>query len=163
MAEVGEGAASRPHVARAMVKAGIVADIEEAFQRYLGNGRPAYVSKERMDCRQTFQLIRAAGGIPVLAHPFLIPCQGIGQLSALVASLCRIGLKGLEVYYPDHPPRAVTQYLAIAAKHDLSVTGGSDFHGHLIPDIEMGRGRGDLHVPFALFEKMISKHSLHYI
>ncbi len=163
LAEVGEGAASRPHVARAMVKAGIVADIEEAFQNYLNKGRPAYVSKERLDCHKTFELIKAAGGIPVLAHPYLIPCHGAGELSTLIESLCKIGLMGLEVFYPGHPPQAVTLYLAMAEKFGLFVTGGSDFHGQLTPDIKMGKGSGDLHVPYALFEKLISTHSLKYI
>jgi len=163
MAEVGDGAASRPHVASAMVKAGIVGDIEEAFQKYLGKGRPAYVSKERLDCRQTFELIQAAGGIPVLAHPYLIPCRDSHELAALVELLCKIGLKGLEVYYPDHPPEAVKLYKSMAEKYDLSVTGGSDFHGQLTPDIEMGRGSGDLHVPYAVFEELISQHGLKYV
>jgi len=163
LAEVGEGAASRPHVARAMVKAGIVSDIEEAFQKYLNKGRPAYVSKERLDCQQSFELIKAAGGIPVLAHPYLIPCQDTGELAALIESLCAIGLKGLEVFYPSHPPQAVTLYLDMAEKYRLSVTGGSDFHGQLIPDIQMGKGTGDLHVPYDLFEKLISNHSLKYM
>jgi predicted metal-dependent phosphoesterase TrpH len=163
LAEVGEGAASRPHVAKAMVKAGIAADIEEAFQKYLGKGRPAYVSKERLDCHQTFELIKAAGGIPVLAHPYFIPCRHTDELTSLIESLCQIGLKGIEVFYPGHPPQAVALYLAMAEKHGLSVTGGSDFHGQLIPEIKMGKGTGDLYVPYNLFEKLISNHSLKYI
>jgi predicted metal-dependent phosphoesterase TrpH len=163
MAEVGEGAASRPHVARAMVKAGIAADIEDAFQKFLSKGRPAYVSKERLDCQKAFELIKAAGGIPVLAHPYLIACQGTGELATLIESLCDIGLKGLEVFYPGHPRQAVTLYLALAEKFGLLVTGGSDFHGQLTPDIKIGKGTGDLHVPYDLFEKLISNHSLKYI
>jgi 3',5'-nucleoside bisphosphate phosphatase len=162
VAEVGQGAASRPHVASAMVKAGAVANIDEAFQKYLSKGCPAYVSKERLDCLQAFELIRAAGGIPVLAHPSLIPCRSKDELADLVASLCKIGLKGLEVYYTEHSPRAVTQYMALAEKFGLTVTGGSDFHGLLTPNVQMGKGTGELHVPYALFENLISNHGLTY-
>ena len=161
-AEVGEGAAGRPHVASAMVKAGSVANIDEAFQKYLRKGCPAYVSKERLDCLQAFELIRAAGGVPVLAHPGLIPCPRKDELADLVASLCKIGLKGMEVYYTEHSPQAVAFYMSLAEKFGLTVTGGSDFHGQLTPHVQMGKGTGDLHVPFALFENLVSNHSLTY-
>jgi predicted metal-dependent phosphoesterase TrpH len=163
MMEVGDGAPSRPHVASAMVKAGIVADIEEAFQKYIGKGRPAYVGKERLDCRQTFELILAAGGIPVLAHPYLIQCQGPDELRNLVEMLCDLGLKGLEVYYPKQPAEAVHLYLAMTERYGLLATGGSDFHGRLTPEIEMGRGTGGLYIPYELFEKMISRFNLKHI
>lgn len=161
-AEVGEGAAGRPHVARAMVKAGAVADIDEAFQKYLRKGCPAYVGKERLNCLQAFELIRAAGGIPVLAHPSLIPCRSDAELADLVAALCKIGLKGLEVYYTEHSPQAVVRYMALAEKFGLSATGGSDFHGQLTPHVQIGKGTGDLHVPYALFQTLISNHGLTY-
>jgi predicted metal-dependent phosphoesterase TrpH len=163
MAEVGEGAPSRPHVASAMVKAGIVPDIETAFQNYLGKGRPAYVTKERLDCRQAFELILASGGVPVLAHPYLIQCQQADGWSNLLQTLCALGLKGIEVYYPKHPPEAVLHYQVMAEKFGLLATGGSDFHGALTPEIEIGRGTGNLHVPYDLFEKMISVFGLKHI
>ncbi len=163
LAEVGEGAASRPHVASAMVRAGIVADIEDAFQKYLKKGRPAYVGKQRLDCRRSFELISAAGGIPVLAHPGLIPCRDANELVRLIESLCRIGLKGLEVYYPDHPPEAVARYLEMAEQYNLAVTGGSDFHGQLTPEVRMGKGSDDMVVPYTVFEHLVSHHSLTYV
>ena len=163
MAEVGEGAPGRPHVASAMIKAGIVPDIEAAFQNYLGKGRPAYVTKERLDCRQAFALILAAGGIPVLAHPYLVECQEPDGWSNLLERLCALGLKGLEVYYTKHPPEAVLHYQVMAEKFGLIATGGSDFHGALTPDIKIGRGTGNLHVPYELFENMISLFGLKHI
>lgn len=164
MEAAGSGTAGRPHVAAAMVNAGFATDINDAFDRYLGNGRPACVPKERMDCEGAFDLILKAGGIPVLAHPYLIPCRDAAHRMLLVEQLCDLGLKGLEVYYPKHTPEAVVQYLALAEKYDLLVTGGTDFHGDLIPDIEMGRGAGDLHVPYTLFEKLLrSCPSLHVL
>lgn len=158
MGEAGDGTPGRPHVAVAMVNAGYAEHINDAFDRYLGNGRPACVSKERMTCERAFELIHGAGGIPVLAHPYLIPCRGSDGLILLVEQLCDMGLKGIEVYYPKHTPEAVAQYAKLAKKYGLLVTGGSDFHGELTPEIEMGSGEGDLYVPYALYEKILSDY-----
>jgi 3',5'-nucleoside bisphosphate phosphatase len=163
MDESKDGTVGRPHVATAMVKAGYARDINDAFDRYLGNGQPACISKERMACSRAFELIRDAGGIPVLAHPYLIPCKGSDCLDRLVNRLCDIGLKGIEIYYPQHTPDAVAQYKSLADKYGLLATGGTDFHGELIPDIEMGCGGGDLFVPYELFEKLISTHPTNYV
>ena len=77
-----------------------------------------------------------------------------------MSSLCKIGLKGLEVYYTEHSPQAVAFYMALAERFGLTVTGGSDFHGQLTPNVKMGKGTGDLYVPYALFETLISNHGL---
>lgn len=163
MDESKDGTVGRPHVATAMVKAGYAKDINDAFDRYLGNGQAACISKERMACNWAFELIKGAGGIPVLAHPYLIPCKGPDHLDRLVKKLCNMGLKGIEIYYPQHTPDAMVQYKALADKYGLLATGGTDFHGELIPDIEMGRGHGDLFVPYELFEKLISTHPTKYV
>ena len=160
MKEAGEGTAGRPHVAEAMVKAGHAENINDAFDRYLGNGRPACVSKERMACRDAFDLIGRAGGIPVLAHPYLVAGGASDRLSGLLKQLCDMGLKGIEVYYPKHTPEAVSRYLELAATYRLSITGGTDFHGELIPEIQIGQGSGDLHVPYELYKKLLSCHSI---
>ncbi len=162
MKMAGDGAAGRPHVAEVMVKAGHAGNINDAFDRYLGNGQPAYVGKERMDCRYAFDLISGAGGIPVLAHPYLVAGGQPDCLVELLQRLRPMGLKGIEVYYPKHTPEAVARYLELAAKFELSVTGGTDFHGALIPDIQIGQGGGDLFVPFTLFEDLVSRHSIEY-
>lgn len=159
MREVGQGSAGRPHVANAMIKTGIVADINEAFDRYLAKGSPAYVGKERLECRKTFELIREAGGVPVLAHPYLIQSHQPGALAILVKQLYEFGLMGLEVYYPNHTPEAVSQYLEMAKQYDLLVTGGTDFHGDLIPDIQMGSGKGDFYIPYEIYEALLAKCS----
>jgi len=158
--EAGEGAAGRPHVAEVMVKAGHADNINDAFDRYLGNGQPACVGKERMACRDAFDFIAAAGGIPVLAHPYLVAGGKMDCLVELLKQLCDMGLQGIEVYYPKHTPEAAAGYLDLAAKFGLSVTGGTDFHGELIPDIQMGQGSGDLHVPYTLYEDLLSRHSI---
>lgn len=152
--EVGDGTPGRPHIASAMIKAGMVASIDEAFDRYLGKNRPAYVDKERLDCGLAMDLIRGAGGVPVLAHPYLIKCDPQKGLAALVDALREMGLMGIEVYYPQHPPDMVDYLLSLARERDLLITGGTDFHGEVTPDIELGTGAGDLYVPFELYEKL---------
>jgi 3',5'-nucleoside bisphosphate phosphatase len=158
MAEVDQSAAGRPHVATALIKMGVVANVNEAFDRFIGQGGPAFVGKKRLPCAQTFELITSAGGMPVLAHPYLVKCQTPSQLDDLIGRLCTLGLVGLEVYYPNHPPDSVTRYLGLARKYNLLVTGGTDFHGQLIPEIKMGRGHGDLYIPYALFDQLRSAH-----
>jgi predicted metal-dependent phosphoesterase TrpH len=158
--EAGNGTPGRPHVASAMVKAGYAKDINDAFDRYLGNGKPACIEKARMKCEKAFDLIHSAGGIPVLAHPYLIPCRTQDDLERLVKNLCDLGLKGLEIYYPQHTPEGIAHYLQLADKYGLLVTGGTDFHGELIPEIALGRGSGDFFVPYELYERMISRYAL---
>jgi 3',5'-nucleoside bisphosphate phosphatase len=152
---VGNGSPGRPHIARVMIGMGVVDNVDQAFDRFLGKGCPAYVDKYRIDCRLAFERIRQAGGIPVLAHPYLIPGGKDRDLDRLVGRLCDRGLMGIEVYYPDHPPAATAYYRELADRFGLLMTGGSDFHGELSPDIHMGCGRGDLHVPFALYEILV--------
>jgi predicted metal-dependent phosphoesterase TrpH len=157
---IGQGTPGRPHIARVLVETGIVPDIDAAFDRYLGKGQPGYVNKYRIECRRAIDLIRQAGGIPVLAHPYLVPCPE-DELAGLVATLRDLGLMGIEAYYSEHPPDLIAAYLALARRFGLLVTGGSDFHGKLNPDIRLGSGRGDLHVPFDLYESLVSKLNLH--
>jgi predicted metal-dependent phosphoesterase TrpH len=160
MNTAGGGVAGRPHVAEAMVQAGYAEDINDAFDRYLGNGCPACVGKERMACRDAFDLIAGAGGIPVLAHPYLVAGGPSDRIVELVKRLSDMGLKGIEVYYPKHTPEAVHRYLDLAAKFGLLATGGTDFHGQLTPDIKIGRGSGGLHVPYTIFEELLSRHAI---
>ncbi len=160
--EVGQGSAGRPHVASAMIKAGIVADVDEAFDRYLAKGRPAFVSKKRLDCRRTIKLIQAAGGVAVLAHPCLIRTQAQNSAKALdplVKLLFDMGLEGIEVYYPRHSAQDVADLKDTAERLGLLITGGSDFHGSISPEIQMGRGSGDLYVPFEFFERLASSRT----
>lgn len=154
---VGDGCAGRPHVAQALIRAGAATDVNDAFDRYLAKGQPAYVEKRRLDCRVAIDLIRAAGGIAVLAHPYLVPGGRTESLIELLEPLCDMGLTGIEAYYSRHTAADVAFYLDLAGRYDLMVTGGTDFHGDLIPDIEMGSGLGDLFVPFSLYEALVLK------
>ena len=121
----GGGAITRPHVARALVEAGCVASTEEAFQRYLYTGGPAYVPRDPFSAFDAVRAILDAGGVPVLAHPGRMSEEG----KKLIPELIEHGLQGLECYYPEHSPEDTEYFLALAAKYDLVVTGGTDAHG----------------------------------
>jgi hypothetical protein len=151
---VGESQIGRPHIARLMLKKGYVHSIDEAFDRYLGTAKPAYVDKYRISCQRALDIIRGAGGIPILAHPYLLSLKEAAELEELVVSLKKVGLEGIEALYPEHPPQATAFYKELADRHHLLITGGTDFHGSLKTDIQLGIGTGDFHVPFELFERL---------
>ena len=153
--EAGEGQLGRPHIAQLMVKKRVVASIDAAFDQFLGTGKPAYVDKQRVECFKAIEIILAAGGVPVLAHPGLLDFKEENQLEELIGRLKQAGIQGVEVYYSGHTPDQTRLFAELAKRHDLLMTGGSDFHGAIQPEIEMGSGQGDLIVPFELFEKLI--------
>jgi len=153
--EASRGQPGRPHIAKLLVKKGIVRTIDDAFDRYLGDGKPAYVDKFRIESSQAIGLINAAGGIPVLAHPSLLELENDQQLEEILREMITMGLKGVEVYFPAHTPEQTRWYAELAKRYDLLMSGGTDFHGDIQPEIQMGVGRGDLRVPFELYEKLI--------
>jgi ribonuclease III len=155
----GEGQVGRPHIAQVMLDKGYVESINHAFVTFLSKGQPAYVDKFRIGCQGAIDIITNAGGIPVLAHPGLISVECDDELESLVAALKDAGLMGLEVYYPGHSAKQVVLFEKMCAAYDLLVTGGTDFHGELKPDISMGTGDGSLFVPFHLFESMLARKS----
>lgn len=153
----GDGQAGRPHIARLMLEKGFVKSINEAFDRYLAKGKPAYVDKYRIECGRVIGIIIEAGGIPVLAHPALIELSDSSRFEELIVKLKDMGLKGIEAYYPEHSEEETLYYLKLAKKLDLLVTGGTDFHGSLKPDINMGVGKGTFHVPYHLYEDLVKQ------
>jgi predicted metal-dependent phosphoesterase TrpH len=153
--EISGGQLGRPHIARLMVKKGYVESIKEAFDKYLGKGKPAYVDKYRINCSSAIEIILGAGGIPVIAHPFLLNPRDVADIEDLIIMLKKMGLKGIEVYYPEHSPHVISQLADMANTHELLMTGGTDFHGSLKPEIKMGSGKGDFFVPYILYEKLM--------
>lgn len=143
----------RPHIAEVMVAKGYVADTAEAFDRFLANGKAAYVARRRIAAEEGIQLIHAAGGLAFIAHPGLLALPP-RVLEGMIFKLARAGLDGLEVYYTDHLPTDTAFMRRIAEEFDLLQTGGSDFHGPAKPGVELGRGRGDLRVPYDLVVHM---------
>lgn len=152
----GRGQIGRPHIARAMMNKGFVQSIDEAFDNFLGNDKPAYVDKYRIACAEAIRIILGADGIPVLAHPGLLNIKSKTDFDELVVNLKAIGINGIEVYYPDHTLQQIDFYIEIANRHNLLITGGTDFHGDIMPKIKMGSGNGNLFIPYELYEKLIS-------
>ena len=145
----------RPHIAQAMLHKGYVASINEAFDKYIGRNGIAFVDKDRIDCDLAIELINSAGGIPVLAHPGLIELPEKNTLEELLDILINKGIRGLEVQYPGHTRNQAAFFSEYAGKHDLVETGGSDFHGNLNPEIQMGKGSGDLFVKYDVYQRLI--------
>jgi 3',5'-nucleoside bisphosphate phosphatase len=117
------GSVGRPHLADALIEKGVVKTRQEAFDRFLKRGGPAYVPAAGPTAGETIDLIRSAGGVPVLAHPSYYTTP------EFLKRLVDLGLRGLEVYYPDHSRSLIQRYLEMAGTYGLVVTGGSDFHG----------------------------------
>ncbi|HQN09494.1 MAG TPA: PHP domain-containing protein [Thermoanaerobaculia bacterium] len=121
-AEVGDGAFGRPHVARALVAVGAVASVEEAFERYLADGAPAFVPKAKWSLGEAIASVRAAGGLAILAHPVWY-----ADVTGLLRKGLGLGLDGVEVFHPDNEGRE-EELLAEAETLGLLASGGSDFH-----------------------------------
>jgi predicted metal-dependent phosphoesterase TrpH len=124
----GGGQIGRPHFAKAMIEKGYCHSIQEAFDRYLGKGRAAYVAKVRPTPKEALELLRGAGYAPVLAHPHSLRLPP-DKWFQFLPQLKRDGLLGLEVYHPEHSPDQIKFFSGLARRFDLVITAGSDFHG----------------------------------
>ena len=122
----------RVHVAQALLAAGVVGTRDEAFVRFLGNGAPACVPKDRPSAAAAIEMIQQAGGAAVLAHP------GLSKHDELIPALVAAGLDGIEAYSPSHSPEKTAHYLALAERHGLAVSAGSDCHGHYSEGLRIG-------------------------
>ena len=134
----------RPHVARAMVKEGLVRNLDEAFERFLKKGRPAWVPKSKISALDAIELVHQAGGLAIMAHP------GLNRTDNIIPSLVDAGLDGIECFHTKHSTAMSERYLEIADKYKLLVTGGSDCHG-------FSKGRpliGTVRLPYEHIEKM---------
>ncbi len=140
----GTGAVGRPHIAELLVKHGFVNDIKEAFDKFIGTNGPAYVPKYRISPSRAIELIKASGGVPIIAHP-----GTIGDPDYVVY-LAKLGIQGVEVWHPEHPPNLVETLMEIADDLGLLKTGGSDFHGGNRGKAELGAIR----VPYDVVEDL---------
>jgi hypothetical protein len=134
-AAAGKGTLGRPHVAAALVGAGVVRSVQEAFDRYLARGKPAYVPRTGCTAAEAIAAVREAGGVPVLAHP--VRSGVLGEVPRLVA----LGLMGLEAYHTGHDAADTLAVCRLAEAHGLLVTGGSDCHGEVKGEVLLGRVR----------------------
>lgn len=141
------GAIGRPHVARALLNAGHVNSITEAFERWIGGKGPAYVARFRLEPAEGIRLIREAGGIVGVAHP--VRSGKVKQIPALVEA----GLNALEVWYPHHSRRDVKKLLRLTGKYGLIPTGGSDFHG---PSLDGTISMGSVPLPLDVIDRLVA-------
>jgi len=151
----GTESVGRPHIAQVLMQKKYVSSAKEAFDRYLAEGKAAYVARELPAPAEAIKWIREAKGVAVLAHPTWIKDDGDG-LRGCVTALKEAGLDGVEAHYSTHSKSQTSRYLELAQRLNLLVTGGSDFHGITKPDIEVGYGRGDLKVNPRLLEPLKS-------
>jgi predicted metal-dependent phosphoesterase TrpH len=152
----GEAGLGRPHFARALVKAGAAADIDDAFDTYLADGRAAYVPKSRLSPAEVARLAVASGGIAVLAHPLTLGLDP-SSLEQLVGELAEAGLGGIEAIYGRYTTDERRALRRMAKRQGLVATGGSDYHGSFKPDLEVGTGMGDLDVPDSALEELAAR------
>ena len=148
----------RPHIAEALRRRGYVGDIREAFDKLLGENRPAYVERRRLSPGRALAVIHESGGLAVLAHPVTLNLRD-DELEECVRSLTAQGLDGIECYYPEHDSAMTLFLLRLCRRYDLAPTGGSDYHGDNSPGIEMGRGSGNLAVPDEVLDNLRSRLS----
>ncbi len=155
----GSGSIGRPHVATTLLEAGHVSSYDEAFDLWIGRGGPAYVERYKVSPEDATRLLKRSGGLPVMAHPYIYGRDGQRRagldLNHWLPRLREAGLEGIEVYYPNYPPSARRQLLALAVRHRLLPTGGSDFHGG-----RLGNGLGSVAVPWAVWEGLERRHRL---
>lgn len=131
----------RPHIAHVLMERGFVRTIQEAFERFIGIGAPAYVPRLKITTEEGIAMIREAHGISVLAHP------GMQRLEGEISIWVEFGLQGIEVSHSEHTPDDLARYQALAQRYNLLMTGGSDFHGEARkPGVELGRWGTSLNV-----------------
>jgi len=142
----------RPHIAKMILKKGFATTMDEVFDRYLGDGQPAYVPKVGVDMVEVVKKLKANGAVVVLAHPHLISHPDDTVIN-IIDILIKNGLDGLELYYPSIILRKKNKLMKVAKKRNLILTGGSDFHGLHRAGVDLGAGN----ISIEVFEKMVEK------
>jgi predicted metal-dependent phosphoesterase TrpH len=151
----GEGSVGRPHVAQALLEAGHVGSITEAFDRFIADHGPAYVERMKLTPQEGIALIHGHGGVAAVAHPFDAP-----DVDALVAELAKAGLDGVETYYQGYGRDRVEHLLGLARRYDLVPTGGSDYHGFPMgAATEVDNDVGSVYVPEETVERLRARCS----
>lgn len=150
----GRTLAARPHFARILVEKGYARTVQDAFDKYLGETAPTYVERESESTEDTISMMRSAGGVPVVAHPVRLSLDGDNERTML-QQWKSAGLLGLEVYHSEHSPKLQAHYHRLADELDLLPTGGSDFHGAVKPNVQLGTGaHSNIRVPRSFLDRM---------
>ncbi len=147
------GLIGRAHFAKLLVKKGYTSSVKEGFDKYLSNGKYAYDGSQYLTASDAISLIRDCGGVSFLAHPHLtrLPEE---RLIAFLEELKSFGLSGLEGYYSEYTPEMQKYFCSLADKMGLDVSGGSDFHADMKPHISIGKGMGNLYIPYSVLAKI---------
>lgn len=143
---------NRAHVARFLTAKGYVASIKEAFDELLYEGGKFYIPPKRLDVFETIKFINKCGGVSVLAHPFLNLSRG--ELEEFLPMAAEAGLVAMETRYSKYDEETTAAAMMLAEKNGIMESGGSDFHGDAKPGVNMGSGRGNLAVPFEIYEEL---------
>jgi len=154
---IAKGQIGRPHIARVLVQIKAVGSLDEAFHKYLRKGALAYVEKFRFTPEKALSVIRQAGGLAVLAHPFTLNCASLKELKRTVQDLKGLGLEGIEVFYTEHSTDQTRDYLTLTREMGLIATGGTDFHGANKEGVDLLTGLGDLKIPYTILENLKSR------
>jgi predicted metal-dependent phosphoesterase TrpH len=155
--KLGRTLTGRPHFARLLIQKGYVSGYDEAFRRYLGETAPTYVERFAPYVVDAIRRVVEAGGLPVLAHPIRLGFRADDAEEKFIGDLRERGLHGIEVFHSDHGPTDVERYAGIARKYNLAVSGGSDFHGDVKPQISLGTGHnGNLRIPKSVLDNLRS-------
>jgi predicted metal-dependent phosphoesterase TrpH len=147
---------TRAHMARYLFMKGYTTYLKEAFERYIGDRGPCYLPREKITAMEGVALIRKAKGIPVLAHPLLYGMSW-DKIRELVDKLKPEGLLAMEAVYSTNTPSDEMQSRQFASENGILISGGSDYHGVVKPDIDLGTGRGKLYVDAEILEKLLEK------
>ena len=131
------GLVTRAHFGKAIAEKGYTKNIKEAFNIYLGKGKPAYIKRTLIPYDQAIKIILESNGIPVLAHPMIYKLSN-NDLDIAIRELKHAGLKGIECYYPSNTLKQTNTLLSMCEKYNMKITGGSDFHGDNRPDVSLG-------------------------
>ncbi len=144
---------TRAHMSRFLCDTGQLPDTRTAFSKYLGENCCCYIDRPKISPADAVELIREAGGLAVLAHPVLcnLPDE---ELLEMIAEMKQAGMCGLEAVYSENTADDEAHMKKLAEEFDLCVTGGSDFHGKNKPDIQLGKGKGNLHIPYAYLQSL---------
>jgi len=154
LTEAGEGSIGRPHVAKILVRKGMVASMQEAFDVYLAKGKPAYMDKVKLGEEGAIDMIKNAGGLAILAHPHFMGYNIFDEARVRILTLKSLGLDGFEVYYSGMPHQYTEKLLELAKEQDFLISGGSDYHGANKDDVKMGYGKGELQISDAVYHQL---------
>lgn len=147
---------TRAHYARYLFSHGYTKSLKEAFDRYIGDHSPCFVPRKKITPMRAVEIILKAGGVPILAHPTLYH-MGKERLDKLVCTLKEMGLMGIEAIYSTYTASEEREMRTLAAKYDLCISGGSDFHGKAKPGLDLATGYGRLFIPEDILTKINEK------